>query len=619
MIALPRLRFISQLLRLQHKSIYKPPFQLESFKIMPHLKDLKAAKSLQDTAQLLGFKPEALGYILYKQASTSKYNKFEIRKRTGGLRTISAPDPKLKLLQTRLSILLQNCIDQINHARNIDSAISHGFRRKYSIITNAAVHRNRRYVFNIDLENFFGTINFGRVRGFFLTNRNFLLNPTVATILAQIACHDNCLPQGSPCSPVISNLIGHILDIKLAAIAHKTGCTYSRYADDLTFSTNTPNFPSKVATIIESEKQNHHWEVGKELEKIIRKSGFEINSSKTRMQYDGSRQEVTGLIVNKKINTRSEYRRTARAMVHRLLKTGKFQRKLVSVDEHGNTIVSEVDGTLGQLNGILSFIDSVSVYNRKKVMTIAEKKKIHKPLDNPDAAEISYQRFLFFKNFYSPSKPVIICEGKTDNIYIRAAIHQLVGDYPRLAEQEKKDKINLNVKLFQYTHTTKRLLKLGGGTDNLRQFMNDFPNNCEKIEASGLQHPVIILIDNDDGANKIYSFLKKATNAKADIKGCEPYYFIAPNLYVVATPKDANGADTMIEDFFDQSVRNEKNRGKTFNPKEPVNVKTEYGKFIFAEQIVKKNQNRIDFSGFKPILDRIDAVLIDFQERLSVN
>ena len=143
------------------------------------------------------------------------------------------------------------------------------------------------------------------------------------------------------------------------------------------------------------------------------------------------------------------------------------------------------------------------------------------PKNKPDTREISYQRFLFFKNFYLLSKPIIICEGKTDNIYIRAAIRQLVGYYPRLAEQ-KKDQINLKVKLFQYTHTTKRLLKLGGGEDNLKQFMESFPKNCEKIEASGLQHPVIILIDNDKGANKIYSFLKKATNAKAEIKGVEP-------------------------------------------------------------------------------------------------
>jgi hypothetical protein len=102
-------------------------------------------------------------------------------------------------------------------------------------------------VLNIDLEDFFGTVNLGRVRGFFIKERNFALKPRVATVLAQIACHDNALPQGSPCSPVISNLIGHVLDIQLSALARKTGCTYSRYADDITFSTNKQVFPPAIA------------------------------------------------------------------------------------------------------------------------------------------------------------------------------------------------------------------------------------------------------------------------------------------------------------------------------------------------------------------------------------
>ena len=117
-----------------------------------------------------------------------------------------------------------------------------------SIITNARQHRNRRYVFNVDIQDFFGSINFGRIRGYFIADKNFQLQSKVATVLAQIACFENALPQGSPCSPIISNLIGHIVDIHLAKLAARVGCTYTRYADDLTFSTNKPTFPNQIAT-----------------------------------------------------------------------------------------------------------------------------------------------------------------------------------------------------------------------------------------------------------------------------------------------------------------------------------------------------------------------------------
>ncbi len=195
---------------------------------------------------------------------------------------------------------------------------------------------------NVDVENFFGAINFGRVRGFFIKNRHFELAPRVATILAQIACHNNALPQGSPCSPVLSNLIGHVLDIRLAALAHRVGCSYSRYADDLTFSTSKLIFPLEVAQRVEGTE--HGWRAGADLESIILRSGFVINAGKTRMQYAGSRQDVTGLIVNSRVNTRAEYRRRARAMVHRLLKTGKFHVKRTGRDQDGNIVVTEVGG-----------------------------------------------------------------------------------------------------------------------------------------------------------------------------------------------------------------------------------------------------------------------------------
>jgi RNA-directed DNA polymerase len=155
--------------------------------------------------------------------------------------------------------LLQDCLDEIQLANDLKASSAHGFMRERSIITNASGHKKRRFVLNVDLKDFFGTINFGRVRGYFLKDKNFLLNATVATVLAQIAFFWNALPQGTPCSPVISNLIGHVLDIHLVRLASKAGCTYTRYADDLTFSTSKQSFPAAIA--LQVDGSNTKWEL----------------------------------------------------------------------------------------------------------------------------------------------------------------------------------------------------------------------------------------------------------------------------------------------------------------------------------------------------------------------
>ena len=152
---------------------------------MSQLSALQKCESLSDVAPLLGIKPSMLANLLYiKPKQSAMYMKFEIPKRSGGMREIAAPVSELKLLQHRLSQLLQNCIAEVNASRGFiedtdHPGIAHGFKRKHSIMTNAQVHKTRRWVFNVDLHDFFGSINFGRVYGFFIKNRSFLLNPNL--------------------------------------------------------------------------------------------------------------------------------------------------------------------------------------------------------------------------------------------------------------------------------------------------------------------------------------------------------------------------------------------------------------------------------------------------------
>jgi RNA-directed DNA polymerase len=171
------------------------------------------------------------------------------------VRTIQAPDDRLKELQIALKEVLEKCNSEISPSPevpkgirpSIPKSLSHGFEKHRSIVTNAWAHKNRRFVLNLDIADFFPSINFGRVRGFFMKNRGYALHERVATVIAQIACFNNELPQGSPCSPIISNLVAHLLDVRLANLAKQTRCTYTRYADDLTFSTNQREFPVELA------------------------------------------------------------------------------------------------------------------------------------------------------------------------------------------------------------------------------------------------------------------------------------------------------------------------------------------------------------------------------------
>jgi len=571
---------------------------------------LRSAKTIHHVAALLGYKASALAFMLYRKDRAIKYKQFDIPKRYGGTRHISAPMPDLKLLQSRLSDLLQNCLSEINEANGrADKAanrvnsradrISHGFRRNRSIITNAREHRNQKYVFNIDLKDFFGSINFGRVRGFFIKDRNFLLNPDVATLLAQIACHDNALPQGSPCSPILSNLIGHVLDVHLVGLAAKKRCTYSRYADDLTFSTSKPVFPVSIA--VSDPENEHRWSPGSELARLVKKCGFDINPTKTRMQYRNSRQEVTGLVVNKKVNVRSEYRNTVRAMVHHLFTKGSYEILQRVDDGKGGITINKIAGTINQLHGMLGFIDGVDLYNKKLIAAA-------KGPSSLTSKETMYRRFLLFKEFFAAPLPVLICEGKTDNIYILHAIRSLAAAYPQLATTNADGTIKLNVRIFKYSGTsTGRILRMHGGTGDLGNFILDYRAESARFKAPGQQHPVILLIDNDSGAASIYNIVKQITGQKP--KGTEPFVHVTGNLYLSATPLKPGVTESMIEDFFDTATKSTVIAGKTFEPKLEDETAKYYGKIVFAHKVVRAHADKIDFKDFNSILSNIVSTI----------
>ena len=475
--------------------------------------------------------------------------------------------------------------------------LAHGFARGRSIFTNASVHKHRRYVLNLDLQDFFPSFNFGRVRGFFIKDNRFKLNEKVATVIAQIACHKNELPQGSPCSPIISNLLGHLLDLRLVQFAKKHKCSYSRYADDITFSTNLKNFPAAIAAPIHAVSS--HWRLSAQLEREINKAGFKINSGKTRMQLQGSRQVTTGLIVNKKVNVRPEYYRTARAICHRLFSTGSYY---VSTSKTPVESLNKIGGMLGHIQYIKDQADRKIESPKKEEMTAAS--KLHK-------------KFLFYKHFVALEKPLIMTEGKTDVIYLRTAIKRLPIYHPRLGEFVDS-RFSSAVYFMRYSDTTERFLGLNGGTGGQKNFIQNYKRELKSYGSKPLAHPVILLIDNDHGAEEIFKIVKEKIKI-ADIatfyNDSKLFYHLQDNLYLIKTPRKKGDPKSHIEHLFPSKLLKTRIGGKEFNPSKDCNPNKEYGKSVFAEHVVLPNADRIDFSRFGKLLDRIVAVIDDYEKK----
>ncbi len=305
-------------------------------------------------ASLLGVSPRALNFFAY--AGGKRYRSFDIKKKSGAPRLISAPSGPLKTLQRKLALVLNDIYPAPNS--------SHGFVCQRSIVTNAERHVRKRIILNLDLEDFFPTIHSGRIYGLF-KSEPFGFPHEVASTLAALVTFENKLPQGAPTSPILSNMICFQLDRDMAKFAASHHATYTRYADDITFSTMSRRLPDALA--IESASGA---EAGGLLEALIARHGFKINSAKTRTHGLSRAKFVTGVKVNEKKNVTKKFTRQLRAMIHALAKFGPSNAGAEFNSKYNagpaKNYVSVVRGKLAHLKNVKGEGDAqyVHLYNR---------------------------------------------------------------------------------------------------------------------------------------------------------------------------------------------------------------------------------------------------------------
>ncbi len=289
---------------------------------------LVGCTNVEELAKFLGYNSyDELKNFVYPSINPL-YQGFHIPKKNGEARLIDAPKKELKKVQKQL-------VSELTSKYKARKA-THGFLAGRSIVSNASGHVDKKYVLNLDLKDFFGSIHFGRVRNLFQSFPLNLSHP-VATVVAHICCLNGRLPQGAPTSPIISNMVSYRLDKQLQTMAADNRCTYSRYADDITFSfTQTRGrLPKQIVTLTKDLQLI----LGSTLNDIISENGFNINESKTRIASRCQRQDVTGITVNQRMNVPRKFIKQTRSMLYAWKKFGLERAEETYLSKfHGKTV-----------------------------------------------------------------------------------------------------------------------------------------------------------------------------------------------------------------------------------------------------------------------------------------
>lgn len=550
----------------------------------------------REVADLLDIEYGRLVYHLYKIKDEDKYKSFNLPKKTGGVREINSPVTALKLIQQKLNEIL---LDVYQPKPSV-----YGYVRKRNIVLNARKHKRAKFILNLDLENYFPSINFGRVRGLFM-GKPYYLPASVATVLAQICCHKNALPQGAPTSPTISNMICGQMDSQLQTLAMKNKCYYTRYADDITFSTFLKEFPESIAKFISINEVI----VSQELQTIINSNGFSINGKKVRLQPRYRRQEVTGLTVNKFPNVRRKYVRQVRSMLHAWDKYGitdaekeffiKYEDKSRNPDLEMPAFGQIIKGKIEFLGMVKGKKDAVYLKLLSKYNSLHARDKGVPRLTASILEDID--------------KPYLFVEGKTDRLILINAWKKLYDNSPMdfiVAESDTKPRLSGG---SGGAGTVQLLLNAHRASDpHIRIGLFDRDEEGKK-EYGKLQSDFVV---NESGDWKI-SNMRKAAGFLLPIPDGKENYDYYQNL--------------SIEFYFDEHVlssKTEKGQGLVFEYPpvtirgtklpdhdqkkilETRNIKS--GKTEFAAEIVPHLEAK-EFEAFKPLFEKLIELIEEVQ------
>lgn len=396
-----------------------------------------------DSSNYHPFTMKQLNYYCNPNHTYRRYRQFKIKKKSGGYRQITAP-------RSQSFMMMLSAVNEILRSMYTPSEYAMGFTDGKSVVTNAIVHVGMNYVFNIDLKDFFPSIQQARVwKRLQLAPFNFPI--TIANYIAGLCSMKETktnedrtltfkyvLPQGAPTSPVITNMICDNLDRRLAGLAKRFGLHYTRYADDITF--------SSMHNIYQTNSQFR-----KELERIIKDQRFTINEAKTRLQKRGARQEVTGLIVSDKLNVTRNYVQDVRNILYMWDRYGynvayskffpMYKAEKGHIKKGDPDLINVIEGKLLYLKMVKGEEDSVYQKLYEKFCKLADKDYI---AQNTNAKGVTYLETSSFADFEKKNSTKIEIiwsdKGKRYAFFMLEKKKQLATVIKSLTKEEEKNK-----------------------------------------------------------------------------------------------------------------------------------------------------------------------------------